>query len=383
MRKQGISAAILLAAMATATGIRAEIAISANDGKFRLVNGAVQVIKDPPADTITIVDFAASPPKAIAEINVPTSVVGPPLNVAISNDESIALIGSAMKLDPADPTKTVPDDRISVVDLKANPPAVIATLTAGKGVAGLSINRAGNLALAANRGEGTVSILTISGKNVAVVGKVDLGVASSGPSHVVFSADGKTAFVSRDNDHKVSVLSIEGTKVEYTKRDMHAGLRPYGIDMRGGTMLVVANIGPGTGDADTISLIDTALNPPRVVNTVSVGQTPEGIKMSNDGKFVAVTYMNGSNKAPNSPFYNKDGKIAIYAINGRELAKVAEASLGTWCQGVVWSKDNKSLLAQCMVEQELTSFSFDGKALTKTGTIKIKGGGAGIRTAEH
>ena len=33
---------------------------------------------------------------------------------------------------------------------------------------------------------------------------------------------------------------------------------------------------------------------------------------------------------------------------------------------------------QCIVEQEIEMFKFDGKALTPTGVIKIKGGPAGI-----
>jgi hypothetical protein len=43
--------------------------------------------------------------------------------VAIAPDESIALISSNMKLDAADPKKLVPDNRVSVIDLKATPPA--------------------------------------------------------------------------------------------------------------------------------------------------------------------------------------------------------------------------------------------------------------------
>ena len=35
-----------------------------------------------------------------------------------------------------------------------------------------------------------------------------------------------------------------------------------------------------------------------------------------------------------------------------------------------------------MVEKEIYSFSFDGKNLQKTGSIKVNGGPAGIRTAE-
>jgi len=74
-------------------------------------------------------------------------------------------------VDPGDPTKTVPDTRVSVIDLKASPPAVIATLEAGKSAAGISINRRGTLALVANRSEGTVSVFSISGKTVTPVAR--------------------------------------------------------------------------------------------------------------------------------------------------------------------------------------------------------------------
>ena len=206
-----------------------------------------------------------------------------------------------MKLDPADPKKLVPDDKLTVIDLKASPPKVSAQLQAGKGAAGVSINRAGTLALVANRSEGTVSVFSIAGNTLTPVGKVALGDEKSGPSHVAIAPDGKSALVTRDGDHKISVLSIDGSKVEYTKRDISAGLRPYGLDIHpNGKVAVVANIGTGSGDADTASLIDLEAKPARVVHTVTVGQTPEGIALSPDGAFAAVSVMNGSNKPKNN-----------------------------------------------------------------------------------
>lgn len=315
-----------------------------------------------------------------------------------------------MKVDPADATKLVADDRLTVIDLARNPATIVgriksavgkaasespaagggakipASLQAGLGAAGVSINKAGTLALVANRNEGTVSVFTIAGKTVTAAGKVELGNDKSGPSHVVFLPDGKSALVTRDNDHKISELKIDGTKVEYTKRDFSAGLRPYGIDVTSqGDVAVVANIGPGTGDNDTVSIIDLKAQPTRVVNTITVGPTPEGLKISPDGKFVAVGIMDGSNKAPNSPFFKENGKLIVYARSGTTLSKVAEAPVGKWCQGIAWSKNSKTILVQCMLEEEIQVFSLAGitaKALKKTGTIKIKGGPAAIRTVE-
>jgi DNA-binding beta-propeller fold protein YncE len=119
-----------------------------------------------------------------------------------------------------------------------------------------------------------------------------------------------------------------------------------------------------------------------VVTTISVGQTPEGLKMSPDGAFVAVNVVNGSTKPANSRFFNDFGLLKIYRIVGTDLVPVTEAKIGHWCQGIVWSKDSSKLLVQCMVENEIATFAFDGKTLTKTAPIAMKVSPAGIRTAE-
>lgn len=361
----------------------AEIAVSANDGKMVLEDGVANVRKVPMPDTVSIIDLSGPSPRIVAELPAPASVVGPPASVAVAPDESFALVTGAMKVDPADPTKAVADDKLTVIDLKSSPPKVLATLQAGAGAAGVSINRAATLALVANRNEGTVSVFTISGNTLTPAGKIALGDAKSGPSHVIFSRDGTTALVTRDSDNRISVLSVDGTKVDYTKRDLFAGLRPYQIDTTGnGDVAVVANIGASGGDADSISLIDMRAKPIRVVNTVSVGQTPEGMKMSPDGRYVAVNVVNGSNKPKASPFFNDFGLLKIYRIAGTDMVPVTEARIGHWCQGIAWSKDSKTLLVECMVENEIQAFSFDGKTLTKAAPVAMKVSPAGIRTAE-
>ena len=378
-----VSAFVLPVVLVLATAANAQLAVTSNDNKVMLDNGTVKVVQNPAPDTVTVIDLKASPPRVLAEIAAPGSVVGPPFSVALTPDESLALVGSSSKIDPSDPTKTAPDTRISVIDLKASPPAVIATLEAGKSAAGISVNRQGTLALVANRSEGTVSVFSISGRTVTPVGKVTIADEKSGTSHAAFTPDGKMALVTRDGDHKISVLKIDGTSVEYTKRDINAGLRPYGIDMSSkGDFAAVANIGVGQGDADTVSLIDVRATPPRVVETVSVGQTPEGIKVSPDGRYVAVVVMNGSNKPKESPFYADNGKLVILRAANMRLTKVAEARIGHWSQGAAFSPDGKTILVGNMVEKNVQVFAFDGRALKEVGRIKVNGGPAAVRTAE-
>jgi DNA-binding beta-propeller fold protein YncE len=121
-------------------------------------------------------------------------MVGPPQSVAVAGD-------------PADPTKLAPNDALTVIDPQVSPPAVIAHLAAGLGASGVSINPAGNLALVANRVEGTVSAFTIEGKKVRSASKLDLGNPKAGPCHIVFTADGSTGLLTRERDNKISPAS--------------------------------------------------------------------------------------------------------------------------------------------------------------------------------
>jgi hypothetical protein len=153
-------ASVLLSASVTS----AEIAVSANDAKPKLTDGVVSVDPNRGPDNIVILDMQGPMPKVIGKVdNVPTSVVGPPSSVAIAPDESLALVSASTKIDPNDSTKTTSDNALTVIDLKASPPAVIARLEAGAGASGISINKQGTLALVANRNDGTVSIFSISG----------------------------------------------------------------------------------------------------------------------------------------------------------------------------------------------------------------------------
>jgi DNA-binding beta-propeller fold protein YncE len=358
----------------------AQVLVSANDAKVALVDGVTTTVKSPPPDTVTVIDLAASPPKILGEVQAPNSVIGPPESVAIAPNQPLALVTSSTKLDPADATRTVPDDRVTLIDIGVAPPAIVGTVRAGSGASGVAFNPSGSLALVANRMEGTISVFAVNGKTLTPAGKVDLGAPQSGPSHIAFTRDGRTALVTRNTDSLISILSIDGSQVSYTKRDIASGFKPYSIQVSpAGDIALVGNVGAGpSGGADTVSVIDLKANPPRAVNQVAVGPTAEGIAISPDGKHLAVTVMNGTNAPKASGLFNPAGRLRVFGIAGTELRPVAEAPIGQWCQGAAWSRDSRTLVAQCMVQKELQLFRFDGRQLSPAGSLKLDGGPAGI-----
>jgi DNA-binding beta-propeller fold protein YncE len=118
---------------------------------------------------------------------------------------------------------------------------------------------------------------------------------------------------------------------------------------------------------------------PRALDQIAVGPVPEGIAISPDGRYVAVTVMNGSNAAPSSPFFEDHGLLKILRLDGTSLRPLTEAPVGQWCQGVAWHPDGHSLLVQCMIERRIRTFRFDGTRLTPGTAIAVEAGPAGLR----
>ena len=380
MSFRGLTAMASIFAVAAALAAHAEIAVSSNDAHTVTINGQQSVAEPAAPDTLSIVDLAHYPPQVTATIDVPGSVAGPPYAVAVAQDESFAIVSSATKLDPANPKKIVPDNRVSLVDL-TGAVKLVQQVTAGAGATSVGISPNGSLVLVANRAEGTVSTFRLNNKKLEPLDKIDLGNPKSGPSGLAFVSD-RVALVTRDGDNMIGVLRVDGSKISLDPRPLTTGVRPYTLGVASsGALAVVSNMGRGDGDIDTVSLIDLSSEPFRTVETVSVGMGPEGLRFSPDGKFLAIGLQEGTTQKTGSPFQTANGRLVIYAIEGKSLRKVAEAPIGHWSQGIAFSKDGETILVQNMVERTISVFRFDGQSLTAGTPIAIGAGPAAIGTA--
>ncbi|WP_455286860.1 YncE family protein [Cupriavidus necator] len=354
--------------------------LSVQDGRAGLVDGK-PVVRNA-GDTLAVVELADGRLRVAQQIDMPTSLVGPPSSIAIAPGGRLALVSAATRRDPSDATKVATFDLVSVVALDPSggtAPRVIGNVHTGAGASGISINRAGTLALVANRTEGSVSVLAIDGEQVQAVGKLQLG-DKSGPAHVAFLPDGRRALVSRDGDNRVSLLAIDGRSVTLEQRELYAGLRSYGLDVSpDGAWAAVTNLGAGQGDADTISLIDLRAQPPRVVDTVTVGQTPEGIFFSPDGRTVGVTVIDGSNKPQASAFHGT-ARYRLFSIEGGRLRPAAQLAGGQRLQGHAFTPDGSAVLVQDAANRQIRLYRNVGGTLADSGErVQLDGAPAALK----
>src|SRR5262249_3589258 len=157
-------------------------------------------------------------PKIVVNLPLKNSIVGPPVNLAIDPTNSIALVADSIDVTKdGDAFKQGPDDKVYVIDLKANPPKLAGTVTVGKQPSGLSFDPAGTLSLVPSRAGTSISVLSVTRPVVKVIDSIDMGDIVP---HVEFTPNGKRAPATKSNDHNVSLLAINGDKVTYTNLDL-------------------------------------------------------------------------------------------------------------------------------------------------------------------
>lgn len=390
MRKVRLSiAAAVLAALTACAGMspspgKRELMIVGNDEKVGVNDAGGFAFSAPGRDTVSIVDIGTDPlaPKIIANLPLMNSIFGPPVNLAITPNESLALIANSMDWQKDGPGwKPVPDNKLYVIDLKARPPKHIATVEVGKQPSGLSINARGDLALVANREDKSISVLSIQHDEVKLIDTVAMG---DSVAHVVFTPDGKRALAVKFPAHKVAVLEVEGRKVTYAKYDMPVGLWPYNIDVTpNGKLALTADNGNGgrsDGHVDTVSVIDLEANPPRVIDRVLVGDAPEGLVISPTGEIAVAMLLRGNDGPKNAWFYNRHGSVVVLKIDGKKVTKVGEVEVRGLPEGAVFSPDGKYLYVGNFIDSDISILRVEGTRVTDTGKrLQLPGHPASMR----
>jgi DNA-binding beta-propeller fold protein YncE len=338
----------------------------------------------PGKDAVLVLDIKdRMNPRIVTSLPLMNSVFGPPVNLAITPDESLALVANSMDwVQEGDAWKGAPSNDLFVIDLKSNPPALVSTIKVGKQPSGMAINRAGTLALVANRAENSVAVLSIQGKEVKLIDTIPMGEQVSAAA---FTPDGKRALVAKNVNNKAALLQVDGEKVTYAKYDMLVGLFPYNLGITpNGKLALTANngaSGSADGNVDTVSVIDLEAVPPRVIDQVVVGDGPEGFAISPTGRIAAAILLRGSNASKSAFFYHRNGSVAVLKIDGKKVRKIADIEVGGLPEGAVFSPDGKYLYVGNYMDDDISILRVDGDKVTNTGKrFKLPGHPASMRS---
>src|SRR3712207_9442934 len=119
---------LTLVAFATAFAVTsmasaAPYLIVGNDEKLIWDDEGKAVLSPSGRDNVVIVDLAEpEAPKIVANLTLKNSIVGPPVNLAITPDGSLALVADSVDVTKEGETlKQVLDKKVHVIDLTASP----------------------------------------------------------------------------------------------------------------------------------------------------------------------------------------------------------------------------------------------------------------------
>jgi DNA-binding beta-propeller fold protein YncE len=378
----------LAVSVASVPALAADIIVSAQDGKFVRVDGRATFPQPAPSDSLVVIDATQFPPVVKGTVEgLEHTVQGPPQAVAVTPDGKLAIVAAPTRYD-YDAKKELLDNFLQVVDIESSPPKLIAKVDVGGHANGLTINRDGTLLLAAAL-DGTVKVLSIAGKTVKMVDQVKVGEKRL--SGISFTHDGKHAIVAQRDENGAAVLTVDGTTVKLTNEKISTGVTPYAIDVSSdGKWAVIGNtgvqgmaglVGRTAGDADLVTLVDVSQRPFRAAQHISVPNTPEGVAISPDGRWIAVASMAGSNLTPDNAGRNKLGKVVLFEIRDGAAIKVNEVPGGEATQGVAFTQDSRYVLLQMNVERALAVYAIrDGKLVDTGERIKLAAGPVSLRS---
>src|SRR6266568_3245107 len=315
------------AAMNPAAAGKRELMLVGLDEKQSWDASGKAVIGPPGRDSVAIIDVGTDPlaPKILVVLPLANTIVGPPVNLAIAPDESLALV--------------------------------------------------------ANRADGSISVLRISGKKVELIDTVTIGEQVA---HVVFTPDGKRALAAKFPGHKIAFLEVNGEKVSYNKQDVPAGLWPYNVDVTpDGKLALTAdngNSGAADGHVDTVSVIDIEANPPRVIDKVVVGDAPEGFAISPTGRLAVAVLLRGTNASKSAFFYNRNALVVALKIDGKKVTRTNEVEVRGLPEGVVFSDDGRYIYVGNFMDEDISILRVDGDQIVNTGkSLQLPGHPASMR----
>lgn len=351
--------------------------VCANDQLYTQVNGDEHVYEKPGTGSLTIMDVSCVPPRSVIQLaDVPGSLIGPPTSVAVTPDQRYALVTGAMKLNPANRKEQVPGNTLSVIRLAAGRSEIVQQLTLGRQPSGVEISRDGTRALAANRADGSVSLLSLSKDGrVDPLGTFQVAEAGSSVSHAAFSPDGHRVLVTLNKAKAVLFCSLEKDRLEVLQK-IAAGDGPYCAEFTpDGKSAVIGNVYEGS-----LMVLEIGDRNAAVVDTVPVGILAEGVDISPDGNWMVVNCLENTNMKPGKPAHRNTAMVVLLQKQGQTFVVMDSIRVAGIPQSAVFTPDGRYVAVASNEEKSIRFYKLENGELRETAIeVKCSGGPAAMR----
>jgi len=207
---------------------------------------------------------------------------------------------------------------------------------------GITRSRSGETLWIACQQSDNIGIVDMRDPDEVTIVKVDstvpdipIGAPRFGPYQLVFTPDGRFAYVTCRFSNDVRVFDTQTTRLVSV---IPVGVNPLILQISpDGSLLYVANRGTGAAPSRTVSVVDTRTN--REFRKIqNVGAEPHGVAVSSSGRFVYVACENvGSPDEPHHPVkgLNTPGIVAVIDIN-RNFEVIKRIEVGAFAAGIVF-----------------------------------------------
>lgn len=345
------------------------------EADVRLVHGSAVARERVVPDRIVFFDVADGHPRRLGSIEAPVSFMGPPAAIAISPDRRWAFAPADNGRDARVPDRLVPTDVLSVIDLAAQVPKVVQTLHLGADATAAALSPDGGLLVVTHADADRASVLRFATGRAQKIAELAFAKGAR-PLAPVFLPDGRSVAITLAGSNRIALFAWRGTVIDpQPYHQISAGIYPTSLAVCGHSgYAVVGNFGAATGDEDTVSLIDLRARPARVIDTASVGISPEGIDCSADGRHAVTANQNMSVLDPADPRYSRHGEVVLLAIRDRRLVVTDRAAIGGWAEGVMFATV-ELVAAQSLSDGKLHLFRRDGDHLIRLDPIVFDNGG--------
>ena len=304
--------------------------------------------------SVSALDFSGEIPAVFNIEDVPTSLTGAPVSIAIHPTRPLIIVAASMQQVIRDGKAIqVPDNRISLLRMENGALTKVTSLNVGSQPSSVSFSPDGSLAYIANRNEGSVSVIEVSETTLIERARVSLATKEASIAHIEISPDGTRALATMNNSNEILFLAINSQGLPEVIQRITAGKGPYGARFSpDGRLAVIAHIW-----SDEIIFFAIATDNIRETGRIKTARIPEGIDISRDGELLAVNCIGGFGVTdPEHPEFGKTGRVYLLQRNDDKYILQDEQQVPGGPQFAVFTPSGKHLLVSGAGSKKLRFF---------------------------